>query len=72
MTQLYSGKVWTGEQALDFGLIDAIGTRESLEADEFKELTVRDFAPEVEQDAPTRLREIIESVLLKAVEPAIN
>lgn len=70
--QLYSGKVWTGEQALDFGLIDAIGTRESLEEKEFKDYSVRDFVTEADQNTPLHWRELIESALLKVAEPTIR
>lgn len=41
--ELYSGKVWTAEQALAYGLIDAIATREELVQTEFKGLDIHDY-----------------------------
>jgi protease-4 len=72
IAQLYSGKVWTGEQALAFGLVDAIGTRESLEEMEFKTYSVREFVTGTEQNTPLHWRELIESALLKVAEPTIR
>lgn len=41
--ELYSGKVWTSVQALKYGLIDGIATREDLLRTEFKDLKTHDY-----------------------------
>lgn len=43
---LFSGLFWTGEQALALGLIDGLGSPESVARDVIKEETVRDFTVE--------------------------
>ena len=40
---LFSGRIWAGEEALKIGLIDEIGTFESLSAGEWKELRVQRY-----------------------------
>lgn len=42
---LWTGEVWTGEQALDLGLIDKIGTIDSAVSDNFGKLASYDFGP---------------------------
>lgn len=40
---LFSGRIWTAEDALKIGLIDEIGTLESLSANEWKDLKVQRY-----------------------------
>lgn len=42
---VFSGRIWTAEQALDMGLIDEIGTIESLSAGEWKDLKIHRYTP---------------------------
>jgi protease-4 len=43
--RLFSGLLWTGEQSLDLGLIDGIGTLEGLARERLPEPLVRDYTP---------------------------
>jgi len=42
---MFSGKAWLGDEALELGLVDAVGTFESLKAARFKDLGVHNFRP---------------------------
>ncbi len=64
--ELYSGRIWTGEQAMTYGLVDAIATRESLETSEFKNLDARNYGPKNTAPKPTSLRDFIDSNLLSS------
>lgn len=41
--ELFSGRIWTAEESLKLGLIDEIGTLESLSAGEWKDLRVQRY-----------------------------
>ncbi|MFW6346228.1 MAG: signal peptide peptidase SppA [Halomonas sp.] len=43
--RLFSGLVWSGEQAVDLGLIDAIGSLDGLARERLEEARVRDYTP---------------------------
>ncbi|BAP58871.1 S49 family peptidase [Candidatus Tachikawaea gelatinosa] len=46
-SDLFSGLIWNGEQAKKIGLIDGIGSIESVARDEIKETNLVDYSPEI-------------------------
>ncbi len=43
--ELFSGLVWTGEQALELGLVDALGSSSYVAREVIKAETIKDFTP---------------------------
>lgn len=68
--QLFSGLIWTGEKALEYGLIDGFGSarsvaREQLDTEKMKNLTLRkNRFEQMLQDFSTRLGKTITQSLL--------
>ncbi|MBB3330053.1 protease-4 [Halomonas campaniensis] len=46
--RLFSGLVWSGEQAVELGLIDAIGSLDGLARERLEEARVRDYTPRLD------------------------
>lgn len=45
---LFSGLVWSGEQALEFGLVDALGSLDTLARERLTEPRLRDYTPRLD------------------------
>jgi len=43
--ELFSGLVWTGEQALELGLVDALGSSSYIAREIIKAEKIKDFTP---------------------------
>ncbi|MDI5936271.1 signal peptide peptidase SppA [Halomonas kalidii] len=46
--RLFSGLIWSGEQALELGLVDAIGSLDGLARERLPEPRVRDYTPRLD------------------------
>ncbi|PMR67863.1 signal peptide peptidase SppA [Halomonas heilongjiangensis] len=46
--RLFSGLIWSGEQALELGLVDTIGSLDSLARERLPEPRVRDYTPRLD------------------------
>ncbi|PMR75120.1 signal peptide peptidase SppA [Billgrantia endophytica] len=46
--RLFTGLIWNGEQALELGLVDGIGSLDSISRDLFGELRVHDYTPRLD------------------------
>lgn len=71
-SELYSGKIWTAKQALDYGLIDAIATREELKETEFKGLDIHDYATKSSFVEGLGFKEVIKQAILELKQPIIE
>lgn len=70
--ELYSGKIWTAQQAKDYGLIDAIATREELQETEFKGLKIHDYATKSSFVEGLGFKEVIKQAILELKQPVIE
>lgn len=70
--ELYSGKVWTSEQALKYGLIDGIATREDLMNTEFKDLKIHDYRLKSNFAQGLGLKETVKQAVLELGEVRVE
>ncbi len=65
--RLFSGLVWSGEQALELGLIDGLGSTSSVARDQFKAEHLKDFTKK-----PNKLEQLLGRMGASAGEAAVR
>lgn len=69
---LFSGRVWTAREALDFGMIDRIAVLEDLKDTTFKGMAIHDYKQKSSFAEGVGFKAAMRDVLAEAMEPTIE
>lgn len=69
---LFSGRVWTADEALAYGLIDKVGVLEDLKNDRFKDASIHDYKQKSSFAESMGMKSVVKDVVLGLSEVTVQ